>query len=120
VGTPRILIVEDEFLIRMMLCEALGEAGFEVIEAATGDEALRALAAHPQLRLLLTDIQLPGGADGRAVARAAREAAPGLPVIYMTGRPDSLLATASPHDAVIAKPCLPSEVCALARQLTGL
>ena len=115
---PRILVVEDEFLIRMTLFEALSDEGFDVVEAASGDDALALLRADSAIRLLLTDLQLPGGLDGRALAFKAREAVPDLPVIYMSGRPDAVQDLASSRDVVIAKPYLPSDVCAAARRLT--
>ncbi len=115
------MIVEDEFLIRLTLAEALVDEGFEVIEAATGDEALVALRDNPGIALLLTDIQLPGQLDGVALARAARKHLPQISVIFMTGRPDSLSRSAtSPGDVFIAKPYLPSEVCAAARRMLGV
>lgn len=116
----KVLIVEDEFLIRLTLSEALSDDGFEVIEAATGAEAMQALPAHQDLALLLTDVQLPGGMSGLEVARRARAVRTEIPVIYMTGRPDSAgAATAAPNDVFIAKPYLPSQICAAARRLTG-
>ncbi len=117
---PKILILEDEFLIRFTLTEALTEDGFTVAQASTGPEALEALAADPGIALLLTDVQLPGGLDGMEVAQRARERLPDLPVIFMTGRPDSPARDAvSGRDLFIAKPYLPSEICAAARRLTG-
>lgn len=115
---PRVLVVEDEFLIRMTLFEALSDEGFDVVEAASGDDALALLRADPTIRLLLTDLQLPGGLDGRALALKAREAMPDLPIIYMSGRPDAVQDLATSLDVVIAKPYLPSDVCAAARRLT--
>jgi DNA-binding response OmpR family regulator len=116
---PKVLVVEDEFLIRLTLSEALEEAGFVVMQAETGDEALSMLD-QDGLALLLTDIQLPGNVDGHALARAARTRSPLIPVIFMTGRPDAMLdASNSSPDVYIAKPYLPSEVCAAARRLTG-
>lgn len=113
----RLLIVEDEFLIRLTLSEALQDEGFEVLEATTGDEALAVLRGDCRVGLLITDIQLPGNLDGRELARQAREGRPELPVIYMTGRPDAMAGISSPRDVLIAKPYLPSEICAAARQL---
>lgn len=116
---PTVLIVEDEFLIRLTLGEALSDEGFQVLEAATGPDALATLRTRPDIALLLTDIQLPGGLDGREVARQARGFAPALKVIFMTGRPDAMAAADTPGEAFIAKPYLPSQVCATARRLTG-
>ena len=84
----RVLVVEDEFLIRLTLSEALGDEGFEVLEAETGDAALPLLAPGSDVRLLLTDIQLPGSLNGLALVDRVRQSMPDLPVIYMTGRPD--------------------------------
>src|SRR5947209_2974364 len=115
---PRVLIVEDEFLIRMTLAEALGDEGFEVLEAETGDAALPMLQADPEIQLLLTDIQLPGRLNGRALALKAREHKPTLPIIYMTGRPDPG-DMASPLDVFISKPYTLNDICEAARRLTA-
>lgn len=117
---PRILIVEDEYLIRLTLAEALAEDGFEVLEAASADEALALMQLHHGISLLLTDVQLPGRVDGLALARALRTQVPALPVIFVTGRPEALAAAErTDRDGFIAKPYLPSEVCAAVRRLTG-
>ncbi len=118
-SAPIALIVEDEFLIRLTLGEALAEEGFEVLEAATGPEALAMLRAHPDIALLVTDTNLPGGLDGREVARQARGIVPALKVIHMTGLPGAGVEGSAPGEAFIAKPYLPSQVCATARRLTG-
>ena len=113
----RLLIVEDEFLIRMTLSEVLTDDGYEVVEAGDADEALAALAREPELAVMLTDIQLPGSMDGRALAAKARETRPHLPVIFMSGRPDP--GSGGPLDLHINKPYLPSTVSAAVRRLTG-
>ncbi len=84
-----ILLVDDDDHIREVLASLLREAGFQVDAAATDRVAFDYLAADPP-RLLLTDVNLGTGLDGLAVAGHARTAQPGLPVIYMTGRPDRL------------------------------
>lgn len=115
----RILLVEDEFLIRLTLAEALTDAGYDVLEAESGDQALDVLEQDPSIRVLLTDIQLPGQLNGLALARRARATRPALPVIYMTGRPDTMAdTTQGSRDAFIAKPYLPSQVAATVRRLT--
>ncbi len=114
----RILIVEDEFLVRLTLAEALADEGFDVLEAESGDAALAVLQRDPGIALLLTDIQLPGNLNGLNLVRLARQSRPELPAIYMTGRPDTMAGSlASERDAFIAKPYLPSEVAAAARRL---
>ena len=117
---PRLLLVEDEFLIRLTLSETLGDAGYDVVEAEDVDEALARLA-EGRIDLLLTDIQLPGPADGRELARRVRELDPELPVIFMTGRPDPGRdgAPGARREVFISKPYLPSEVCAAVARLLG-
>ncbi len=115
---PRALVVEDEFLVRLTLVEALGDDGFDVTEAGSADEGLEVLQAADGFALLVTDIQLPGVLSGLQLADAARRIHPELPIIFMTGRPDSLAGrVASARDAYVAKPCLPSEISAAARRL---
>ncbi len=114
----RVLVVEDEFLIRMTLAEALGDEGFEVLEAESGDVALPMLVADPTIRLLLTDIQLPGVLNGRMLAQRARERSPHLPIIYMTGQPDPGDAP-SALDVFISKPYTLNDICDAARRLTA-
>lgn len=80
-----ILVVEDEILLVDMVTEELEEAGYRVLSALTGEEALTYLSGPDAIDLLFTDIRLPGGMDGWRVAEAARRLRPGLPVIYVTG-----------------------------------
>ena len=116
--SSRILVVEDEFLIRLTLVEALGDEGFDVAEAETGDLALPMLQADTSIQVLLTDIQLPGILDGRSLARRARETRPNLPVLFMSGRPEPIIeAVASPLDRYIAKPYTLSDICSAVRSL---
>lgn len=115
----RLLLVEDEFLIRLTLAETLQDAGYEVMEAEDADEALAHLAAGP-VDLLLTDIQLPGPADGNELVRRVRATHPELPVIFMTGRPEpGGTRPGGARELTIAKPYLPSEVCAAVARLLG-
>lgn len=117
---PRLLVVEDEFLIRLTLVEALLEEAFEVLEAETADQALALLQGDPAIALLVTDIQLPGSMDGSQLAREARRSRPDLPVLFMTGRPDPQAAAgASPLDRFIAKPYTLGEIVGEVRALVG-
>ena len=113
----RVLVVEDETLIRMILAEALADEGFEVLEAASGDEAAR-VAEGAGFDLLLTDVQMPGRLDGVALARQLMQSRPGLPVVYVTGRPESLdRIERRDRAAYIRKSYSPSEVIAVVRGL---
>ena len=117
---PRVLVVEDEFLIRLTLTEALSDEGFEVIEAESGDAALPILQSNATISLLLTDIQLPGSLNGHALAKRIREKNPDLPVIFMSGRPQpAQQASGSARDVVIAKPYTLTDICEAAKRLTS-
>ncbi len=112
-----VLIVEDEFLIRMTLSEALMDEGFTVVEAETADSALPLLQNSSEIDLLVTDIQLPGTLDGYGLVKAIRKEKPELPVIFMTGRPDESSMTRSKLDVFIAKPYTLEEICSAAKRL---
>jgi CheY-like chemotaxis protein len=85
----RVLLVEDELLVREVAAEDLGEAGFEVISASDGDEALAIMRQDAGFDLLFTDIRMPGTTDGWELARKAKQIMPGLRVIYATGLGDA-------------------------------
>ena len=102
-----ILLVEDEWLIRTLLAEALADEGFAVREAENGDQASVLIARDPAVfTLLVTDIHMPGSLDGTGVARLVRTQRPDLPIIYMTGRPDLLnsLQPFGPRETMLRKP----------------
>lgn len=85
----RVLLVEDELLVREVAAEDLGEAGFDVTPASDGDEALAILRDNSQFDLLFTDIRMPGSTDGWELAREAKQLIPDLKVIYATGLGDA-------------------------------
>src|SRR5437763_16882154 len=82
---PRVLLVEDEFLLADMMAEVLGQHGFEVFTVANAKDALRHLTCGSPCDILLTDIKLAGSIDGTALARLARGLRPNLPVVYAPG-----------------------------------
>lgn len=85
----KVLLVEDEVLVREVAAEDLGEAGFDVTAVSDGDEALAVLGRNNDFDLLFTDIRMPGATDGWDLARAAKQMIPGLRVIYATGFGDA-------------------------------
>ena len=82
---PVVLIVEDEFLLRMDAADMIAAAGFEVIEAANADEAIEILEARPDITVVFTDIQMPGSMDGLKLARAVRGRWPPIKIIATSG-----------------------------------
>jgi CheY-like chemotaxis protein len=79
-----VLIVEDEPEIRKLAVESLREAGHDVLEAASGREAILLLEAHPEIDLVFTDIVMPG-IDGFKVADMAKFIRPAVKILYATG-----------------------------------
>ncbi len=80
-----VLVVDDEPTVRMLVTEVLADLGYTAIEAADGAAGLRVLQSDTRIDLLVTDVGLPGGMNGRQVADAARVARPGLKVLFITG-----------------------------------
>ena len=80
-----ILLVEDDADVRTFASDLLHELGYDVVAAETGVEGLGLLEEHPEVRLLFTDVALPGGMTGRQLADEAVRRRPGLKVLYMTG-----------------------------------
>jgi CheY-like chemotaxis protein len=83
--TARILVVEDEVLIRAFIAEELRLAGFSVIEAGRGQEALTYISAGEQVDLVFSDIRMPGSLDGLQLAEILRDKYPDTPVILTSG-----------------------------------
>jgi PAS domain S-box-containing protein len=80
-----VLVVDDEIPVRMLVTEVLGDLGFACIVAGDGPAGLKMLQAHEKVDLLITDVGLPGGMNGKQFADAARVLRPELKVLFMTG-----------------------------------
>lgn len=83
---PVILVVEDEPIVRLVARDILEDAGFEVLEADTADEAVGLLDGGAQVEVLFTDVHTPGNIDGLMLARMAGSRWPGLRVAVTSGR----------------------------------
>ncbi|MDB5375236.1 MAG: domain S-box protein [Belnapia sp.] len=84
-----VLVVEDEPVVRGVVIETLRDFGYQVLEAGDGRSALAVLRSGRRLDLLVTDVGLPGGMNGRQLADHARELRPGLKVLFVTGYADA-------------------------------
>lgn len=80
-----VLVIDDEPTVRMLVGEVLAEGGYATIEASDGPSGLRILESDTRIDLLITDVGLPGGLNGRQVADAARILRPELKVLFITG-----------------------------------
>ena len=102
-----VLIVDDEPTVRMLVTEVLEDLGYTAIEAADGAAGLRVLQSDARIDLLVTDVGLPGGMNGRQMADAGRALRPGLKVLFITGYAENAaLGTGQlePGTAVLTKP----------------
>lgn len=111
-----LLLAEDEPLVRMAAADALSDAGFKVLEAANADEAIAVLDREPDLRVLVTDVRMPGPVDGLALARMAASRWPWIAVVVASGH-------ALPGDGVVpegalflSKPYTPEALVAYVRR----
>ncbi|HLH52559.1 MAG TPA: ATP-binding protein, partial [Verrucomicrobiae bacterium] len=118
-GKETILVVEDEPVLREMVCEILKQYDYQVIEAGSGVEALRVWDEFDgEVDLLLTDMVMPEGMTGRELALQLKKRKPELKVIYSSGySPDSNGRDFGQHDTVfLAKPYLPPQLARTVRQ----
>jgi CheY-like chemotaxis protein len=84
-GSDTVLLVEDDDAVREVALTALRSLGYTVIEASDGPSAMAVLEQRADVKLLFTDIVMPGGMNGRALADAARRLRPQLCVLYTSG-----------------------------------
>jgi two-component system, response regulator PdtaR len=105
-----VLVVEDEELLRLSVDGFLEEAGFEVIDAADADAALEILARRPDVRVLFTDIQMPGAIDGMELARRVHEHWPQVLLLITSGNSRPSTAEIADHGHFLPKPYRPDEV----------
>lgn len=102
-----ILIVDDEPTVRMLLKDVLSELGYTVLDAADSIEGLETLRSNAQIDLLITDVGLPGGMNGRQMADAGREIRPKLKTLFITGYAENAVigsAQLGPGMQVLTKP----------------
>ena len=83
---PTVLVVEDELMLRMRAVDIVEDAGFAALEAVNADEALALLESRSDIKLLFTDIQMPGSMDGLKLAYAVHERWPSIKIILVSGQ----------------------------------
>jgi CheY-like chemotaxis protein len=113
-----VLVVEDEPLVRLGIVGYLEDDGFAVFEATNADEAIRLLAAHGEIRVMFTDIDMPGSMDGLKLAAAVRDRWPPVKIVVTSGHrsvtPDDL----PDSTTFFAKPYNPDEIASVFRRLS--
>ena len=116
---PVVLIVEDEFLLRMDAIDMVKAAGFEVVEAANADEAIEILESRRDITVVFTDIQMPGSMDGLKLARAVANRWPPIKIVTTSGHLDIGENDLPEGGRFLRKPYSPTELHGLLRELTG-
>ncbi len=115
-----VLVIDDEPTVRMLIVEILEENGYAAVEAADGPSGLSILQSDARIDLLITDVGLPGGMNGRQVADAARAARADLKVLFITGYAENAVignGHLDPGMEVITKPFVMSALGAKIREL---
>jgi two-component system, response regulator PdtaR len=97
-----VLVVEDEAMMRMKLAEELQDAGYLVVEASDGTEAVEILAVMRDVKIVISDVRMPGPIDGVELSRRVRSDYPGIKVVLSSGEPNA--ADSAAHDGFFLKP----------------
>lgn len=103
-----VLVVEDEILVRLDLASYLNQAGYDVHEAGSSAEAIEILERNRSIRIVFTDVRMPGDLDGIALARLVRERWPPTIIVVCSGNSDDAAGLSDIH--ILDKPYLPDHV----------
>ena len=116
---PLVLIVEDELLLRLNAVSLLEEAGFGVLEAASADDAIALLESRQDIRIVFTDINMPGSMDGLRLAHAIRNRWPPVELVLASGRMGVRNEDMPARGLFLSKPYDPSELVETVRSLAS-
>ena len=115
---PVVLIVEDEFLVRMDAVDMIRSAGFDVVEAQNADEAISVLEDRRDITVVFTDVQMPGSMDGLKLAAAVRGRWPPIKIVATSGLADVSEKDLPAGGRFLPKPYNASKIVATLRELT--
>jgi CheY-like chemotaxis protein len=116
---PVVLIVEDDFLIRMDAVDIVKAAGFEPVEAGNADEAIEILESDLNIHVVFTDIQMPGTMDGLKLARFVNDRWPPIKIVATSGRVRLSEDDLPKGGRFLPKPYRPEQIIATLRELTS-
>jgi CheY-like chemotaxis protein len=116
---PVVLVVEDDFLLRMDAVDVVRAAGFEPVEAGSADEAIAILEAHPSIHVVFTDIQMPGSMDGLKLAKFVKDRWPPINVVATSGHIRVSEDDLPESGRFLPKPYTPAQIIGVLRELTG-
>jgi CheY-like chemotaxis protein len=114
---PVVLIVEDEFLLRMDAVDMIEAAGFDVVEAANADEAIAVLESRLDITVVFTDIQMPGSMDGLKLAQAVRGRWPPIKIVATSGQISVTPGDLPEGGRFLSKPYSPNQIVGVLREL---
>ena len=114
-----VLIVEDEFLIRLSAAEMVRELGFEVIEAVDADHAIEFLETTADIAIVFTDIQMPGSMDGRGLLAIVRNRWPPIALLVTSGQVEPVVEDLPAGARFLAKPYMLRQLGQNLHALTG-
>jgi CheY-like chemotaxis protein len=117
---PVVLVVEDEFLLRMDAVDMIASAGFEVVEAANADEAIEILESRRDITVVFTDIQMPGSMDGLKLAQAVRGRWPPIKIVATSGHANVAESDLPEGGRFLPKPYSPVQVTGVLHELTRI
>ena|SRR5205809_715614 len=112
-----VLVVEDEPITRMDVVEQLEEAGFKVFEAPDADKAIKILETNSAIRILFTDIDMPGSMDGLKLAAAVRDRWPPIRIVVASGLRKINLDALPDNSRFFSKPYNVNEIAATMRSM---
>jgi len=116
---PVVLIVEDEFLIRMDAIDMIGAGGFEVVEAENADEAIEILERRLDITVVFTDVHMPGSMDGLKLAAAVRGRWPPIRIVATSGKANLSAEDFPSGSRFLRKPYSAREIVSALREVTG-
>jgi CheY-like chemotaxis protein len=114
-----ILVVEDEPLLRIAAVDFVEEAGFDVIDVANADEAVIILESRMDIRVVFTDIDMPGSMNGLKLAAAIRDRWPPIDIVIVSGHVRPTQADLPPRSLFFSKPYDETKVAAALRELVA-
>jgi len=117
---PVVLVVEDEPLLRMMAVELVEDAGYVALEARTADEAIAVLESRQDIRIVFTDVDMPGSMDGLKLAAAIRNRWPPVDLIITSGHVRVSAGDLPERGMFFSKPYDPSAIAAQLRVFAPL
>ena len=114
-----VLVVEDEPLVRMGICDHLEGSGFTVLEAGTADEAIDILNSRFDIALVFTDVDMPGSMDGLRLAAAVRDRWPPIKIVVTSGHRQVDAGDLPDDAAFFSKPYNPDKIVDTFRDMTA-